>query len=147
MRDPSLSLLQGFVNKAGQAEIDAAAAKTQAEVDAGNWVQATNEWGNTEGVIVNVAHNVDFYNVLATDNIYQSKSKPHSRDLSYMSPQVREYCYCLRILLLFCVINFVSVLNSSGCRLATLSVKILSFINSVPNSTTLDMAAMAHCYP
>ncbi|KAK7026483.1 Retinoid-inducible serine carboxypeptidase [Halocaridina rubra] len=80
----------GFVNSKGLNTIDAAAARTQAEVDAGNWEQATNEWGNTEVVIMLVAHNPNFYNVLATEDIYKNTLKNRSRDLSYMTPQVRH---------------------------------------------------------
>ncbi|XP_068228329.1 retinoid-inducible serine carboxypeptidase-like [Palaemon carinicauda] len=82
----------GFVNRKGLAAIDAAAAKTQHEVDLGNWEAATTEWGNTEFVVMDVAHDVNFYNVHAEEDIYMAKTnkKPHSIDLSYMSPQVRH---------------------------------------------------------
>lgn len=72
------------------AEIDNAAANTQAAVDAGNWNQATILWGITESVVMNVAHNVNFYNVLAKDDIYRKKFSPHSRDLSFMAPEIRQ---------------------------------------------------------
>ncbi|XP_064113735.1 retinoid-inducible serine carboxypeptidase-like [Macrobrachium nipponense] len=81
----------GFVNRKGMETIDAAAAQAQLEVDQGNWEAATTEWGNTEFVVMDVAHDVNFYNVLAEEDIYFLKNRrPHSRDLSYMSPQVRH---------------------------------------------------------
>lgn len=40
------------------------ALRTQDSVNAGNWVQATQDWSHTEYVIWDVAHNIDFYNIL-----------------------------------------------------------------------------------
>ena len=47
---------------------DASAAIIKAETDlcdaacaAGNWTEAINAWGATEGLIDNLAHGVDFY--------------------------------------------------------------------------------------
>lgn len=53
-----------MVDEKGQQDIDAAAAACKAEVDAGNWVAATNEWGNTESVVSLVTYGVNFYNIL-----------------------------------------------------------------------------------
>ncbi|XP_071548352.1 retinoid-inducible serine carboxypeptidase-like isoform X1 [Panulirus ornatus] len=80
----------GFVNRKGLQTIDAAATKAQDAVDAGRWEDATEEWSNTEVVVMNVAHNVNFYNVLAKEDIYMMKTKPHTRDLSYMKPAIRR---------------------------------------------------------
>nr|XP_045607589.1 retinoid-inducible serine carboxypeptidase-like [Procambarus clarkii] len=81
----------GFVNRAGQAEIDASAALAQAAVDSEKWVQATDQWGATESVVDVVAHGVNFYNVLAVEDIYktQSHSSDHN-DLSFMTPAIRR---------------------------------------------------------
>lgn len=81
---------QGFVSQKGMGDIDNAAANVQAAVDAGNWQQATILWSVTESVVMNVAHNVNFYNVLATEDIYRNKFSPHSRDLSFMAPEIRQ---------------------------------------------------------
>ncbi|KAK3865399.1 hypothetical protein Pcinc_028986 [Petrolisthes cinctipes] len=78
----------GFVSKKGLGQIDNAAANTQAAVDAGNWEQATNFWSITEVVVMNVAHNVNFYNVLTEEDIYRNKFSPHTKDLSYMAPEI-----------------------------------------------------------
>lgn len=80
---------QGFVSQKGMGQIDNSAANTQAAVDAGNWEQATNLWSATELVVMSVAHNVNFYNVLAEEDIYR-KFSPHSRDLSFMTPEIRQ---------------------------------------------------------
>lgn len=82
---------QGFVNQKGQQAIDNAAADTQAAVDAGQWVQATNEWSYTELVVMINANNVNFYNVLAEDDIYRSQKETNSADLSFMKPEIRQY--------------------------------------------------------
>lgn len=81
---------QGFVSQKGMGEIDNAAANVQAAVDAGQWQQATVLWSITESVVINVANNVNFYNVLAEDDIYRNKFSPHSRDLSFMAPEIRQ---------------------------------------------------------
>lgn len=52
------------MDQAGYEAIAAAAATTQAAVDRNQWTQATNAWGNTEGVIGEVSGGVDFYNIL-----------------------------------------------------------------------------------
>lgn len=82
---------QGFVTQDGQQAVDAAAASTQAAVDAGDWETATNRWSLTEVVVMNRAHNVNFYNVLATDDVYRKKKETSAKDLSFMSPNIRQY--------------------------------------------------------
>ncbi|XP_047482446.1 retinoid-inducible serine carboxypeptidase-like [Penaeus chinensis] len=80
----------GFVNIEGLQKVDAAALKTQEAVDAGRWSDATDEWSNTELVVMDVAHNVNFYNVLAEDDIYRDNTKPHSLGLSFMPEKLRR---------------------------------------------------------
>lgn len=82
---------QGFVNQNGQEAIDYAAANTQAAVDAGDWELATDRWSITEVVVMTYAHNVNFYNVLATEDIYRKKKETSAKDLSFMSPNIRQY--------------------------------------------------------
>lgn len=55
---------KGAVDQAGHDAIAVAAQATKDALDAGDFVGATNEWGYTEGVIWDVAHFIDFYNVL-----------------------------------------------------------------------------------
>ncbi|XP_046739172.1 retinoid-inducible serine carboxypeptidase-like [Diprion similis] len=57
-------LSTGMVDTIGYEKIKAAAKKTQDAVDDGRWSDATSEWGITEYVIINVANNIDFYNIL-----------------------------------------------------------------------------------
>lgn len=38
--------------------------KVKEAVEAGKWEDATNWWSSTEGIIMNVAYGIDFYNVL-----------------------------------------------------------------------------------
>lgn len=81
----------GFVNQEGRDAIDAAAATTQSYVDNEQWVMATNAWSYTEGVVMQKTDGVNFYNVLTKEDVYRKNGfKPHSQDLSYMSPEVRE---------------------------------------------------------
>ncbi|CAL4060821.1 unnamed protein product, partial [Meganyctiphanes norvegica] len=81
----------GFVNEEGRGAIDAAAATTQGYVDNGQWGLATNAWSYTEGVVMQKTDGVNFYNVLTEEDVYRKNGlKPHSRDLSYMRPEVRE---------------------------------------------------------
>lgn len=81
-----------MVNKDGQAQIDAAAARTQQAVDNENWVEATAEWSVTEGVVETVTHGVDFYNVLAEDsNAYFVPNPDVEKLYSYLEPEMREW--------------------------------------------------------
>ncbi|KAG7165380.1 Retinoid-inducible serine carboxypeptidase-like 1 [Homarus americanus] len=82
----------GWVNREGLNKVDAAAAKAQTAVDEERWTDATNEWSASEGVVSSVAHNVNFYNVLAKEDIYLMKPQHSHRrhDLSFMSPAVRK---------------------------------------------------------
>ena len=80
---------KGFVNEEGRRDIENAAAGTQAIVDAGRWVQATNSWSYTEFVVLQATDGVDFYNILAKEPL-SLKMKPHSMDLSFMSPNISK---------------------------------------------------------
>ena len=80
------------MNREAEAHINAAAADTQAAVDAGNWDEATNLWGTTESQVLVWTNGVNFYNVLAKEDIYKtSLSKHHDIDLTYMKPEIRKY--------------------------------------------------------
>lgn len=48
----------------GYKDIEEWALKTQKAVDQERWKEATRLWGYTEGVIISVAGNIDFYNIL-----------------------------------------------------------------------------------
>ena len=82
---------QGIVNQKGLQAIDSAAAETQAAVDAGRWTEATNKWSYTEMVVMMYGNNVNFYNVLAENDIYKLKKDGNKTNLSFMSPAVRQY--------------------------------------------------------
>lgn len=55
---------QGAIDQEGYEKVNAAALKTKEALDNGEYSQATTEWSKTEYVVMDVAHNVDFYNVL-----------------------------------------------------------------------------------
>jgi hypothetical protein len=59
-----LSLLQGFVDTEGYRTIDGYAQQTKAALEAGNYDLATDLWGRTEMIILQVTAGIDFYNVL-----------------------------------------------------------------------------------
>jgi hypothetical protein len=59
-----MSLLQGFVDTEGYKTIDSYAQKTKAALDAGEYELATDLWGRTEMIILQVTGGIDFYNVL-----------------------------------------------------------------------------------
>lgn len=63
---------QGAVDQNGYEQVHAAALKTKEVFDAGQYAQATSEWSKTEYVIMRVAHNIDFYNVLKKIPSYSS---------------------------------------------------------------------------
>ncbi|XP_031840488.1 retinoid-inducible serine carboxypeptidase [Nomia melanderi] len=64
----------GMVDKNGLSEIDRAARATQDAVRTGKWRAATNLWSYTEGVIVKVTHNINFYNILTKTNYMYGKN-------------------------------------------------------------------------
>ncbi|XP_063886693.1 retinoid-inducible serine carboxypeptidase-like [Scylla paramamosain] len=80
----------GFVNQKGLEAIDSAAAEAQAAVDAGHWFEATNKWSSAELVVMIYGNNVNFYNVLAENDIYRLKEENNATDLSFMSSHVRR---------------------------------------------------------
>ena len=55
----------GLVDSKGFNEIMTSAKATKRAFDAGQYVLATQLWGQTEYVILKVTHGVDFYNVIA----------------------------------------------------------------------------------
>lgn len=57
-------VLQGFVDTKGYNIIDGFAQATKAALDNGDYEFATDLWGLTETYILDVTHNIDFYNVL-----------------------------------------------------------------------------------
>ncbi|KAK5649242.1 hypothetical protein RI129_000271 [Pyrocoelia pectoralis] len=54
----------GAIDQQGYDAVDAGAKRTQKYLEEGKYQEATNSWGATEGIIMNVAENVDFYNIL-----------------------------------------------------------------------------------
>ncbi|XP_070529256.1 retinoid-inducible serine carboxypeptidase isoform X2 [Cardiocondyla obscurior] len=57
-------LSTGMVDSEGFKAIDNAAQITNKQVENGKWTQATIAWSNTQGVVLQKTHNVDFYNIL-----------------------------------------------------------------------------------
>jgi len=53
-----------MVDTEGFKKVDAAAQKVKNNVELGNWRSATQEWSNTEMVILEKTDNIDFYNIL-----------------------------------------------------------------------------------
>jgi len=54
----------GMVNRNGLAAIQSAASATRAAVDAGQWAEATQAWGQAENQVMQESASVSFYNVL-----------------------------------------------------------------------------------
>lgn len=54
----------GAIDQEGYDEVDKGAQRTKAALDAGEFELATSEWGRTEYIIMDVAKDVDFYNIL-----------------------------------------------------------------------------------
>jgi len=53
-----------MVDTEGFKKVDAAAQKVKNNVELGNWRSATQEWSNTEMIILEKTDNIDFYNIL-----------------------------------------------------------------------------------
>lgn len=88
------SFLQGFVNKEAQAHIDQAAADCQAAVDNEQWLEATDLWGTCEGQVELWTNGVNFYNVLAEEDIYLGKKAgKHTKDLTHIRPEISKSTY------------------------------------------------------
>ncbi|KAF5304999.1 hypothetical protein FQR65_LT07790 [Abscondita terminalis] len=54
----------GSIDQQGYDAVDRSAQRTKQLLDAGRFEEATNAWGATEGVIMDVSNSVDFYNIL-----------------------------------------------------------------------------------
>lgn len=61
-------LSTGMVDTDGFKKIDAAAQKVRKLVEIGAFTKATEEWANTQGVVLKNTYNVDFYNILTKRN-------------------------------------------------------------------------------
>ncbi|KAK2582344.1 hypothetical protein KPH14_004680 [Odynerus spinipes] len=57
-------LSTGMIDSEGFNDVDKMAKATKEAVDTGRWLTATSLWGTTENVILRVANNIDFYNIL-----------------------------------------------------------------------------------
>lgn len=68
-------LNMGFVDTKGYRQIQAAAIETEHILNEGRYEDATWQWGNTEGVIVEETLGIDFYNVLFTQDFQSTKSR------------------------------------------------------------------------
>ncbi|PSN47006.1 Retinoid-inducible serine carboxypeptidase [Blattella germanica] len=67
----ALALHQGMVDTDGYKAIDEYAQRTKAALDAGEFYEATNLWGDTEMVIDAVTGGIDFYNILYEMSSYR----------------------------------------------------------------------------
>ncbi|KAL2743407.1 retinoid-inducible serine carboxypeptidase-like [Vespula maculifrons] len=72
----------GMIDSNGYKNIDKSAKATRDAVNNGEWLKATTLWSNTENVILQVADNIDFYNILTK----LSPSNLRSRNLEKKSP-------------------------------------------------------------
>ncbi|KAB0800564.1 hypothetical protein PPYR_06304 [Photinus pyralis] len=63
----------GAIDQQGYQKVDAGARRTQKYLEDGKYQEATNSWANTENIIMNVAHDVDFYNILKKINSHCRK--------------------------------------------------------------------------
>ncbi|CAL7939973.1 unnamed protein product [Xylocopa violacea] len=61
-------LATGMVDTDGYEKVSKAAELTKKNVDSGNWNIATKMWSYTEGEIIRVTNNIDFYNILTKLN-------------------------------------------------------------------------------
>lgn len=67
-----------MVDTEGFKKIDAAAQITKNKVERGSWTAATEEWSNTEQVILAETYNIDFYNILT------KRYRSSTRDASFL---------------------------------------------------------------
>ena len=73
-----------MVDTQGYQEIMRIANFTKSAVEAKEWELATNLWSNTEGVILNLTNNIDFYNILSNVNSASSQSDLTRDSLSHL---------------------------------------------------------------
>jgi len=88
-------LLQtGMVDTNGFKEIQAAALATKKAVDENRWADATSAWGRAETVVMQVAAQVDFYNILtpvkADRALRQERINPSSKEFMFHALAQRE---------------------------------------------------------
>jgi hypothetical protein len=83
-----MPLLQGFVDTEGYSTIDSYAQQTKAALDAENYELATDLWGTTEMIILQVTGGIDFYNVLFPVR-GNAKSQPEGKEKLIISATAR----------------------------------------------------------
>uniref|UniRef100_H2Z5T2 Retinoid-inducible serine carboxypeptidase n=1 Tax=Ciona savignyi TaxID=51511 RepID=H2Z5T2_CIOSA len=79
----------GLLDDAGLSAVNKAAAATQASVDAGDWVKATNRWSLTESLTTIDPVNVDFYNILAPHHA-TSALRSHRNISALVAPDLAD---------------------------------------------------------
>ena len=74
-------LHMGFVDEDGYDSIMAATNATELAFNEGRFSESTSFWGWTEGVIIDVTHGIDFYNVLRPQRAVSTSRLNHLRDI------------------------------------------------------------------
>lgn len=92
-----------MIDSNGYKNIDKSAKATRDAVNNGEWLKATTLWSNTENVILQVADNIDFYNILTK----LSPSNLRSRNLGKKSPiHIDKGNYIFSIICIYIMIFF-----------------------------------------
>ncbi|XP_060832676.1 retinoid-inducible serine carboxypeptidase-like [Bombus pascuorum] len=76
-------LATGMVDTDGYEKVNKAALRTKEAVDSERWADATRLWSYTEGAIIEVTNNIDFYNIL-------TKIEPYTNQFSLKQRLVSE---------------------------------------------------------
>lgn len=122
---------QGMVDTDGFKKIDAAAQKVRKLVEIGAFTKATEEWANTQGVVLKNTYNVDFYNIL-------TKRNPGSNYLSAQDASSLSRGIQANNIITFCFIrlhwrNFYSIFNINIKAQRTLKILQDSHYRNIVN--------------
>ena len=86
-------LFQGAVDVNGYNQIDAAAQLTKFYLDEGRYLESTIQWAQTQRVLWNVAHYVDFYNILIKIRSSSKTKTEYLGDIPITTPVSWFICY------------------------------------------------------
>jgi len=91
-----------LIDDEGRDKINDAALQTKQAVEAGQWSLATQLWGRTEQVIMQVADGVDFYNILKKERLplfYSNRKEWKALEVLYETQIPQGYSYTLGVLM------------------------------------------------
>jgi len=91
-----------LIDDEGYNAINQAALQTKKAVENGQWEYATNLWGRTEQVIMQVADGVDFYNILKKERLplyYANTKEWKALEVLYDNEVSQVYSYTLGVLM------------------------------------------------